>query len=344
LAPAASRAASSFCDARRRDWFRNLRIIHHHLLRGWPTVQWQQSIDGGATFTYISGATSSTLSFTAAASQNGNQFRAVFTSGTNTATTSAATLTVQSGPAIRTANPVIPAFLGNAGFSSNMYVEIYGANFTTITRLWTTADFSGAIAPTSLEGVSVKVNNKPAFVYFISPGQININVPEDSTTGPVTVQVFNSQGASNIVTVQRSEISPTLQSAPQFNVGGVQYVVALTPDFSTYIGRPNLVAGLNFVTPRPGDIVSIFALGAGPTNPPTQAGLTATQNSPITLLYQVKIGGVPATVNFAGILANTIGLYQLNVVIPNVPAGDQLIEFIVNGVPNNQNLFITTAP
>jgi uncharacterized protein (TIGR03437 family) len=44
------------------------------------------------------------------------------------------------------------------------------------------------------------------------------------------------------------------------------------------------------------------------------------------------------------LLANTIGLYQLNVAIPQVAGGDQPIEFIVDGVANNQNLSITVGP
>jgi hypothetical protein len=70
-----------------------------------PGVQWQQSTDGGATFTNIAGATSTTLSFTAAAGDNGNQYRAVFTNIVGSATTTAATLTVTAGPVITT-NPV----------------------------------------------------------------------------------------------------------------------------------------------------------------------------------------------------------------------------------------------
>ena len=59
-----------------------------------PSVQWQVSTDAGVSFNDIPGATSTTLSFTAAFSQNGNQFRAVFTNSCGTATTQAATLTV----------------------------------------------------------------------------------------------------------------------------------------------------------------------------------------------------------------------------------------------------------
>jgi hypothetical protein len=69
-----------------------------------PTVQWQVSTDGGKTYTNISGATSTTLTFTTSAGQNGDRYRAVFTNAAGTATTSAATLTVRFAPIV-TLNP-----------------------------------------------------------------------------------------------------------------------------------------------------------------------------------------------------------------------------------------------
>ena len=243
-------------------------------------------------------------------------------------------------PAIRTTNPVLTSFLGNAGFSSNTYVEIYGSNFSTSQRLWAGSDFSGSNAPTSLDGTSVTVNGKPAFVYYISPGQVNINTPEDTATGPVAIQVKGPLGLSNVVMANRATISPTLQSVPQFNIGGKQYVVALTPDFSTFIGRVGMLQGVAFQPAKSGDVISIYALGCGPTNPPTQAGVIAAQGSPLASAFTLKIGGVAAPVSFAGMVGGSIGLYQLNVTIPVVASGDQTIELIVNGVSNNQNLYI----
>jgi CSLREA domain-containing protein len=67
-----------------------------------PTVQWQ--VSSGGPFTNIPGATSTTLTFTATAGQNGNQYRAVFTNSTGSATTTAATLTVNTAPTVTT-NP-----------------------------------------------------------------------------------------------------------------------------------------------------------------------------------------------------------------------------------------------
>jgi uncharacterized protein (TIGR03437 family) len=243
-------------------------------------------------------------------------------------------------PAVRTTNPVLTSFMGSAGFSSNTYLEVYGANFATTSRLWAGADFNGVNAPTSLDGVSVTVNGQPAYVYYISPSQININTPEDSAVGPVAIQVRTPLGLSNSVSVNRSRISPTLQTVPQFLIGGKQYVVALTPDFSRYIGREGMIQGVNFGPAKPGDTVSIYALGCGPTSPPTQAGVIAAQGSALSLPYQIKIGGVPATVTFGGIVGASIGLYQFNVVIPQVSAGDQSIELTFDGVSNNQNLYM----
>lgn len=247
-------------------------------------------------------------------------------------------------PVIRSTNPVVPSFLGNAGFSSNMYVEIYGTNFSRFARLWGSLDFNGPNAPTSLDGVSVTVNNKPAFVYYVSPGQININVPDDTVTGSVSIQVRTPEGVSNAVTVTRSRLSPTMLTTPGFKVGGKQYVVALTSDFTSYVGRPGMLPGGSFVAPRPGDTVLIYALGLGPTSPGTQAGVSAGQTANVLLPLQVKIGDVEASVPFKGLLQGTIGLYQLNVVIPNVAAVDQRIELTVDGVKNEQDLTIVVGP
>jgi uncharacterized protein (TIGR03437 family) len=182
--------------------------------------------------------------------------------------------------------------------------------------------------------------SKPAFIYYVSPEQININTPDDTTVGPVQIQVKNTLGTSGVGTVNRARISPALQGHPAFLVGGKQYVVALTPDFLTYIGKPNMVAGLAFTAAKPGSTISLYALGCGPTNPPTSAGVVAAQGAPLALPYELRIGGVPANVTFGGMVAGSIGLYQFNLVVPNVPAGDQPIELTVDGVSAGQNMVI----
>ena len=73
-----------------------------------PSVQWQLSTNGGTTWTDISGATSDTYTiFAVPASDNGNQFRAVFTNSAGTATTNPATLSVTAPPP--TTSMLLPA-------------------------------------------------------------------------------------------------------------------------------------------------------------------------------------------------------------------------------------------
>jgi uncharacterized protein (TIGR03437 family) len=244
------------------------------------------------------------------------------------------------GPAISCTNAALPSFMGRAGFSSNSYLEIYGSNLAQTTRSWGGADFDGGRAPTSLDGVSVTVNGIPAFVCYVSPGQVNINTPEDTASGPVQIQVRNALGASNIGTVTRARVSPTLHTAPQFAAGGKQHVIAQTADFRSFIGQPGMIQGLSFLPARPGDTAAIYALGCGPTNPPVSAGIVTPAAALLTMPFEVRIGGVPADVMFAGAAPNAIGLYQFNVVIPGVMAGDQPVELIVDGVPNAQDLVI----
>ncbi len=94
-----------------------------------PTVQWQVSTDGGVTFSNVSGATSTTLSFTTTLSQNGYQYRAVFTNSAGPATTTAATLTVNAVP------PPPSGTVTLQNTNSNLCIDTGGsANFTALVQ------------------------------------------------------------------------------------------------------------------------------------------------------------------------------------------------------------------
>ena len=219
-------------------------------------------------------------------------------------------------PAIRSTNPVVPSFMGNAGFSSNMYVEIYGVNFSRDDAPMGRRRLQRGQRPHVArrrprhgeQQAGIHLLREPRADQYQCAGGYR-----DRSGGDPRAELG---GPSNTVTVTRSRLSPTLLTVPSFKIGGKQYVVALTPDFASYIGRPNMIPGVAFVAPKPGDTVSIYALGLGPTNPATQAGVTAAQNSEVSLPLQVKIGDVEAIVSFKGLLQGTIGLYQLNIVIP----------------------------
>ena len=77
------------------------------------------------------------------------------------------------------------------------WVSIYGANLASGTATWA-GNF-----PTSLGGTSVTINGKAAYLSFVSPGQINLQAPDDPTTGsvPVVVTTGNGSGTSNVTLV-----------------------------------------------------------------------------------------------------------------------------------------------
>ena len=98
----------------------------------------------------------------------------------------------------------------NPVIAPNTWVEIKGTQLAkpNDSRIWQTSDFVKNQLPTSLDGVSVTVNGKSAFVYYISPTQVNILTPPDALQGSVMVQVTNNGNVSPPFAVQAKPLSP----------------------------------------------------------------------------------------------------------------------------------------
>ena len=238
---------------------------------------------------------------------------------------------------------VVSAASFEPGTASSALVTILGLNLSSTTRQWASSDFVGGKLPTSLDGVSVAINGVVAYPNYISPTQINVLAPDDSTTGPVQVQVTNSKGTSNSFTSNKSDPMPgffTVGSKPYDLIyRGGYYVAALHGD-GTPVGPPGLVAGVNFTPAKQGEEIQLFGTGFGATTPAAPAGQLLT--APVSLSNQVTvlIDGKPAQVIFADRVAN--GLDQINVIVPNVfPDGDVVVQAKVNGVTTQTNLFLT---
>lgn len=166
--------------------------------------------------------------------------------------------------------------------------------------------------PSTLGGVSVSVQGRPAPLYFVSANQISALVPfaTSGTSADITVRFGNQE--SNRVTVPVTRSSPGIYSTSQNGLGAG---AILKSDFT-------LVTATN--APRRGDTVLIYLTGLGALNPALSDGAAAPTNvlSRVTDSVKVYIGGAPATVSFAGAAPGFAGLYQLNVVIPaNAPIG-----------------------
>ncbi|HEY2859885.1 MAG TPA: hypothetical protein VGJ21_15800, partial [Terracidiphilus sp.] len=215
----------------------------------------------------------------------------------------------------------------------NTWIEIKGGGLaqTGDTRIWDGGDFKNSQLPTGLDGIGVTVNGKPAFVYYISPTQINVLTPPDAMNGAVQVAVANN-GTSATFAAQAQTLSPSL-----FVFNGGPYVAAEHAN-GTFLGPASLFPGLT--TPaKPGEFIVLYGNGFGQTSTPVVSGST-TQSGTLAPLPVIKIGGVNASVQYAGLAA--AGQYQFNVVVPSPLAnGDQPITVTYGGQTTQAGTLIT---
>src|ERR1019366_1582426 len=196
-------------------------------------------------------------------------------------------------------------------------------------------DFSGNNLPTTLNSVSVQINGKKAAISYISPGLPNVQAPTDNTIGPVPVVVSNASGtATGTVTLQ--------SYSPAFFTFQAKYAAALHNTDGFYVAPAGYFGSTATSLPaQPGEVLQLYATGLGPTAPSVAAGQLVSTPAPLADLTQlhVIIGGVPATVQFAGITFP--GVYQGNVIVPPLANGDQPIVASIAGVSFQTGLSIS---
>jgi uncharacterized protein (TIGR03437 family) len=216
----------------------------------------------------------------------------------------------------------------------NTWVEVKGLSLAHAgdSRIWKASDFVNNQMPTDLDGVSVTVNGQSAYVYYISPTQVNILTPSDALPGSVMVQVTNNGAFSPGFKVSAQMLSPSF-----FLFNGGPYVAA-THLNGTLIGPATLYPGAT--TPaKPNETVVLYANGFGSTSAPVVSG-SVTQSGTLTPLPVVKIGGITANVQFAGL--NAPGEFQFNVTVPaGLANGDQAITASYGGQTTQAGTLIT---
>lgn len=224
---------------------------------------------------------------------------------------------------------------GSPTIAPNTWVAIMGSNLSPPgdSRTWQGSDFVNNQMPVQLDGVSVTVNGTSAYVYYISPTQVNILTPPDAISGSVPVQVTNNGQASASFTAQAQAESPSF-----FVFGGGPYVAATHGDGS-FIGPTSLYPGQT--TPaKPGEQVVVYANGFGPTSVQVVSG-AETQSGTLSPQPVITIGGITASLPFTG-LNGTPGEFQFNVVVPPAIAdGDQPIVATYDGLTTQMGTLIT---
>lgn len=176
--------------------------------------------------------------------------------------------------------------------------------------------------PTKLGGTSVLVNGKAVPLFYTSYGQIAFEMPVDTPLGMALVQVQREDNSiSNKVSVQVAERAPRL-------------VVTVNQDGS--INSPSKPA-------RPGDYLTIYAIGFGATNPAVATGVAAPSAEPLarvtptpTVIFGSAFATFPVTPAFAGLTPTFSGLYQVNVQVPaDVPTGAVQMQVTVGDTASN---------
>jgi uncharacterized protein (TIGR03118 family) len=218
------------------------------------------------------------------------------------------------------AGPVITSVLNGASFKSGAaeyaWVSVFGANLASTKRNWTAADIIGGKLPIALDGAGVTIDNKSAYISYVSPTQVNALVAADSKLGPVSV----ASGNGGLVS---AAASATLQAvAPAFFISKSNYIAGFGPDNKTIIGPTTLFPNASAPVAK-GAEISLFATGCGPANTPIPDGQVISTPIPISGV-SVTIGTTAAQVVAANLVGP--GLYQINVIVPmGTPSGDNAV-------------------
>lgn len=199
-------------------------------------------------------------------------------------------------------------------------VQIYGSSLG-VTGGGTT--INGQLQ-TSLNGVSVNMNGFAAPLFYVSNGQINAQIPNELQPGQQYQVVVNVNGLySNPLTFSTTAVQPGLAS---FADGTV-----IAQDLSY-----NLITAAHPV--HAGEVIILYASGMGATNPPVPTGGVAPGSplSHVAIAPKVTVGTADAQVIFAGLSPGSVGLYQIDVMIPS-GAGTGNVPLVVsqNGVSSN---------
>jgi uncharacterized protein (TIGR03437 family) len=221
--------------------------------------------------------------------------------------------------------------------ASGTWVTIYGENLASTTRPWGEADFAGDLLPIELDGVSVLINDKNAFLSYISPTQVNVLCPDDDSEGQVPVQIVTRDGVSDPAFIEIQSRAPAFFT---FSGGGGMYISAVHAD-GTYLAPPGLIPDAPTRPAAPGEIILLFANGFGRTAPKVGAGELIRSAVTVDGNVTVWVGATPATVLYAGLVMP--GLYQLNVVVPHVADGDYPIWAEVEGFRTADGVLLSVA-
>jgi uncharacterized protein (TIGR03437 family) len=219
---------------------------------------------------------------------------------------------------------------GNA-VAPGTIASLYGANLAPQVAI---PDL-GPTLPLTLGGVTMTMGGASVPLFFVSPTQVNFQIPLFALAGQASTTLTVTQGSSkSTFTVLLKPYAPALFTTNEGGTGQASTLIAGTASLAAPNGA--------FPGARPakiGEYISIYATGLGDVSNRPGLGSASPVNPLATTLAapSVTIGGVPAAVTFSGLAPGYVGLYQVNVQVPaGAPTGPDIpIVLTIGGVRSN---------
>lgn len=189
----------------------------------------------------------------------------------------------------------------------NGLATIYGKNLAWDTQAVMEEHISGGTMPLVLGGVRVYVAGFPAFLYYVSPGQVNFLIPSYIAAGECDVWVFRQGVVGPKIRVKLLDAAPALFQMDE------QTAVATHADGSVVTGEDPATSG---------EAIVLYATGLGRTSPDAIAGQVFNPAATIRRrdALRVTLGGEVLEdwrVFYAGLQPTFAGLYQINLWLPH---------------------------
>jgi uncharacterized protein (TIGR03437 family) len=217
------------------------------------------------------------------------------------------------------------SYVPNASITPGSIGAIFGGQLAA-----STTSAAAQPLPTTLAGTQVFLNGVSGIacpLFYVSPGQINFEMPVQATASTATLTVVSGGLSSLQFVVNSGAVYPAIFTS---NGAGSGPAAALNADYSSN--------SASNPTPAGGGIL-LYLTGLGATNPAVATGQAGASSAPLdqTLVTPtVMINGVAANVGFSGLAPTFVGLYQLNVTIPQgTPSGLVNVQVIAGGVTSN---------
>jgi uncharacterized protein (TIGR03437 family) len=144
--------------------------------------------------------------------------------------------------------------------------------------------------------------------------------------------------------LMRRALAPGFLAPSNYTANGTQYMVATFASDGAYVLNTSTGAafGLNSRPAKPGDLIIAYGIGFGDVTPAILPGVIVQQSNALVNPVTISFGSTPATLAYAGLAGNFVGLYEFYITVPSGLAnGDYQINVTQQGTTVPQTMYLT---